>query len=987
MRRVSLLAVAVAAAVAGAFLPTAGARLLVETPDETDGAGWRISGYAVDLSDPEVASTAGRAAADSVDLTIHAVNVTFPSEADLSGIPFLRIFAHFCTGATAHLVVDGKDGTTTPPVPQPALRGRRGTQPAAAANGTSGAYVTLFCVTVDRGLRLTVRAEGGNGAPGGAGGAGGDGVNGTPSTEVRCTDRISGDFNVQCTIRPARMGALSTSGGRGGDGGAGGAAGDGGIVSLFTAYRNWSPIVRTSAGQPGNGGEGGTGGAAGEHFDEWQGESSSCYCNWRARRRGLTRRPPVSAGSAGSAGPRGQVGKTGTVLLWHHWTSNVAPDEPAYVTPDHVRTHAALLETYLIDASVAAWDAAAEALNVTAAPAVAVADSLATFVPAALPSPEAAPITSRAAMARARIASGAGYFGRGPSSREAPAAAAAALPPLLTYATDVARVITDATSVSALAGVLRRAADVTIPAVDYGALQSQLRSRRTLLVRGADSLAGDMKAAMGEATTGLVEAQEEKERKDALATVDLVLGVLISGAGVIGESKAFGTVAKSTRDLTAKAIREFLKGTVDLKRFIQRVRPRSCTFEGILDILERGSDLATWTGFPATADWDTDVAAVEKSRLGSRAEELTAELECAFFTYRYRSQPRVNAAFRRFFIAAGARMDVIAQIVDIDVERKRLNIEQAGVAAQRSKLATLRNDIRSQTSLGPATRILRARYEAARSRALDGLAAAADAYRLASLSNYRSTVAAYARRRLMANGVESATADATSLRRVANALSTAFRSRTRCMGDELPARTYVWWELNADTAPDFAASPLAPGRDAAFVLAPDVDCARGGGTSPPLRGAAAPVAGTACALARRVNARVLSLAVELIGANASSVPAAQRALPVSLHQMGVQTFRRSSTAVTRVSSRGLHMPLHDVPVAEGGAGALSYRRVCAQGSDRTAVEQVQACPSPYAAYLLRVGTNADSRAAAYLASVQAVRVHARVASWSERCGR
>lgn len=196
------------AAVAAAVLPPSDAvtPLRVETPDETNGVAWRISGYAVDLGSPAATRVIAQAVAAKAELDVHAVSVTFPTTANLSGVPFLRVFAHVCTGRAATLRLAGAAGGATPATPQTAVRGQPGVTPAAAGAGTRGGYVTLYCVRVDPALRLTVEAPGGDGAAGADGGAGGAGVDGTPSVPVRCESRATGRLSVRCIITAGRMG-------------------------------------------------------------------------------------------------------------------------------------------------------------------------------------------------------------------------------------------------------------------------------------------------------------------------------------------------------------------------------------------------------------------------------------------------------------------------------------------------------------------------------------------------------------------------------------------------------------------------------------------------------------------------------------------------------------------------------------------------------------------------------------------------------------
>lgn len=172
----------------------------------------------------------------------------------------------------------------------------------------------------------------------------------------------------------------------------------------------------------------------------------------------------------------------------------------------------------------------------------------------------------------------------------------------------------------------------------------------------------------------------------------------------------------------------------------------------------------------------------------------------------------------------------------------------------------------------------------------------------------------------------------------------------------------------------------------------DVDCAGGGGTAPPPRRAPPPDPAH-CALRRQTNVRVVRLGVELLVDRNGSAPAAAapggRPLPVVLHQMGVQSFRVNASAVAAVASRGIRMPLPDVPVTAGGGGgggAPATRQVCLRRGEALSVERVRACPSPYATYTLVVGEARDAAVAnAYLASVAAVRIHAEVRSWTEGC--
>lgn len=783
----------------------------------------------------------------------------------------------------------------------------------------------------------------------------------------------------------------------------------GGTVMMFTTFRMWHVHGDLEGGEAGAGGAAGADGKAGAHFDEWQGEST-CRCDWNSRRRGLRRRPPVFDGAAGAAGEGGQSGNSGYLVLAHLWA--LSP----FVSPEQLRLTVRLFEAYAADALIASTGSSDGSRSTYgSAPVRVVLDSMLTTNPRpllhALIPREASAITDVATVRRARVAAGrSGLYGGGPVARLAPSAVTAAVPTALDYATDLAAVISRLNSLSALTGVLTQAAGVSIPAINWDSLRGDLSRRRMVLVQGADALEADMKAALGDAATRLVAAQEEKERKDALAEVDLELGLLISGTGVIGESKAIGTVAKSTRDLTAKAIREFSKGIVDVKRYILRVRAQSCTFDGNLEILLRGMSIETGTGFAANADWSADLSAVngtianavQKATRGSRRAELTSELACVFFAYRYRSQPRVEAAFTRFFIAAAARMDIIQQIMDIDVEQRRLTTEREGAQSQRRALASLRSDVRVQTSLGRASTTMLDQYEAARLATFRALSDLADAYHLTSLADYKPLLGNYGKQRLRANGVMSPAVDATALRRLRADLLSAYHQSTRCHAGELPAVSHVRWDLTLKRHPAFFNTFLAAGVAKTFVLAVgDADCAGGGGTSPPSSRSAPPPDQAHYPLRRRTNARVVRLGVELLierneNGSTNSLPAySGRSLPVVLHQMGVQSFRVNASAMATVPSRGLRMPLPDEPTPSDGGnggggdgGPPDTRQVCLRRGEVLSAERVRACPSPYATYMLVVGqASRDAAANAHLAAVTGVRIHAERRSWSEGCTR
>lgn len=158
-----------AAVAAGGLLfarPAVGAPppVRVESSDETDGVAWCVSGYAVGLVDPAVAVVALRAAAAGTPLHVHAVALSQPWRANLTGIPFLRLYAHHCAAAggsgNAVLTLHGslRGGAAAAAAPR-ALRGVDGVTPAAAEAGAPSGNAIIWCVTVDPSLHLAPRRD------------------------------------------------------------------------------------------------------------------------------------------------------------------------------------------------------------------------------------------------------------------------------------------------------------------------------------------------------------------------------------------------------------------------------------------------------------------------------------------------------------------------------------------------------------------------------------------------------------------------------------------------------------------------------------------------------------------------------------------------------------------------------------------------------------------------------------------------------------
>lgn len=232
---------------------------------------------------------------------------------------------------------------------------------------------------------------------------------------------------------------------------------------------------------------------------------------------------------------------------------------------------------------------------------------------------------------------------------------------------------------------------------------------------------------------------------------------------------------------------------------------------------------------------------VQKAALSSRHAELSLELSCVSFVYRYQFQPSVAAAFNRFFIAAAARMDIIQNIKDTDVEQRRLATDREGAASQRRTFATLRSDMAAQTTLDRASAALRDQREAARLDALRVLSGIADANRLTSLVDSSQTLAAYGARRMRANGMMGVAEDVAALGRIHAGLIQAYHVSTRCHTGELPARLHVWWDLVPTAQPATFNTSLQSGVPKTFVLTmSDADCAGEGSTSPRSRGAPPP---------------------------------------------------------------------------------------------------------------------------------------------------
>ncbi|KAK1869877.1 hypothetical protein I4F81_012342 [Pyropia yezoensis] len=792
------------------------------------------------------------------------------------------------------------------------------------------------------------------------------------------------------------QGRASGNGARGGTGGAGGAGGAGGRVVLVEASVNGPPLVvaRIFGGAGGGGGAGGRGGSGGPNLPAFR-KVTRCRCSGflctRCRFTTTTiTRPRTRSGSTGRRGPAGPAGAPGALV--RQTPATVAATD---VPRGDLRLWVGLLERFYVDLllTLQGAPAASPASAATKAAAMEVTAAVERAAPG-LPFPQRMMAATGARVQDSRAEAGAGIFGRAALTRTSPGALADVLDDQYAYAQRVADTASRATAEANLLSVVTAAAAISLPAKNFQAIRRSLRDRRTLQVLAVDRIQEEIAVALAEAATRLSAAQAEAVELAGERQLNQFFSLLSAGAGLGG--------AVAGKDPFA-AIQSVVEIQEVVREIVDEATASGCSIGGLADLLNAGADLDLRNNFPGVVDLSADlsliqsvdtIAAIRSAALESKAAELTAQIACAFAADDFSTLPEVKAAFERLFINAQARVDLIDTILDIDVELAALTVEAASLTAQREELQRLIRGGQGALARADAVEALQAQYEVARLGALEGLAATAASFKQVSLIDFGDVLAAFARRRLEANGVLPVAVDMLALDAARATLFRVFRRTAVCLG-ELPDRRFFFFDvpvnpLNTSAVASGGGPPPVLLRSGAAVKFPFTlsffgDCGAFGRTSPPTRNLPAGTTSNGCAPNRnRFNTRMVSMGVELLGGDDALLPPGRTAVAAFVDQVGRQTFRRSFVDIVSYDAASLLVPLADAPLATGAP--LALRPFCERRTSAVSfLDTPRACPSPFSSYLLQLGRFPSAPLDSYLRTVQTVRVHALLSSSSSLC--
>ena len=583
-----------------------------------------------------------------------AVEVVIKSDVVTTGIPNLRIYAHRCVvEGNARILGQGKNaGDQTAAPSSPAAPGFL---------GGDATNVLMACGSIDEATAtssLEISLFGGRGGKGGTGRNGAPGTGSTKGANGECKGK-----GFKCVKRGGQFGRFATNGENGVRGGTGGKGGKAGILSLhsFDGETSLDVSSNLSGGLGGTGGTGGSGGRAGSTSQN-AGFRDILSCKnkgFKCKFTFVDRKAPTPrngrTGSRGSTGGRGENGakRTGAV-----GTSGDSSPREFY------RLLVKLLERHADDLLFAQEDTA-ETMSVLKS----IVD-----IGKSVDGDAAVKIAAdRAAALHTRLTAGLGFFGAASLSRTAPSSIEEELNEALEFAEQVNAQLQASKTNANLQNVIATAAGIAVPKIDFDRLDSVFKDRRDTLVVAVKSLNGEIEASLSDISARIIEAKNAQEDADVAKQIDQILGLVSAGAGL------GGAVAGKDPFAAVQSTVEIVQITNEI---VEDAKSSGCSIGDLEALLS--VDPNQRKEFPNTvADFEQDfsklqgvgsVAEFSQAQLSGRAEQLTAQLFCVFDADLI-ALPNLQASINRFFINSAARLDVLDNILDIDLERAQLRVQ------------------------------------------------------------------------------------------------------------------------------------------------------------------------------------------------------------------------------------------------------------------------------------------------------------------------
>ena len=894
--------------------------------------------------------------------------------------------------------------------------------PDPAASGINGGNIHFICIHAysKSPVTVTFKLRGRPGVRGGIGGDGNKGEDGTHATRGDCKFKLRG-FKSRCHLTRGHPGRRSTEGRYGARGGRGGRGGSGGNLSFY--YRSLSPGLKFVPDLTGgSGGPGGTGRAPGPNGVYIPFDKFIIGCRWFCKDWYATiRRLGFRRTYQGPTGYQGYEGPTGYADI----KKDLSAPRTNLSIDDRLR-FSALAERYYNDLALSGD--------------IALCDE-ATSVMASINALSARhqdielmkSMGRRAKMMMKALQLRKGLFGPALLSRDAPFTIKEDLSRALRYSEALRTQISNIRSRGDILTILTETAAISLPGTNFNALRRDLRVQRDTFRRGVLDVERRLELAVIGITQSveayIAEKKKEAERKrkrasfksisnivsiaSGLLTLD-VNRLLTSGAylvNTIGDVKisishlketfknvkeTFKTVGNITKELKHDFADE-LKIPGQIKQVRSAFSKASgCDLQDLKALLVDAPDRLDKS--PNLVDLDMDFSKIQDigvigelttAQLATRASKLTVQFAC-LFGETLDDIPNLKSVFENYFILAGSRLGILGRMVDIDIELQRVNIIAEGVQAQKNQLARLRRDI-NVSSRSAALVVLSISFEQARMSVVEITERLAHSYSNLVLRPMDEDVQRYARRRLGSNGASgvSSLAQYTNLVRLENQVKTRFRSAHGCTTRrEIPSSGFYSFDLKEANSPELFSNPLKTGRNGRTTLVLDIqqNCAFYAHTRPATRGMAVANVRPFCIPNKvKFNARMVSMAVELLGGDESLLPQSRTRVFSSLEQVGSQTFHAKPNLFTSFEVEPLQFSIGSIHLTGGVPSDISYHPTCENqdgGLTRVNLDSPRVCPSPLSTYALQIGLVEEVGLHPYLETIKTIRIHTKLVSYT-----
>lgn len=949
------------------FIPSSTTSILFQPPSVTLSSS-RLSAYQISLP-----ADLPSALPTNAPLIVSASTVKFTSFVDIPNLPSLTILAHTCTSSRQSSI--NIDISSDLPVPTPVSQAPPERTPSTPPQTISSGNVVILCQRLVNVSSVLVTSRGSIGRNGGRGGSGAAGLPTVKASKGRCSLRGS-VFRKKCKIEGVNPGRKATNGEKGAKGGKGGKGGNGGNVDLFlpSSFSKDKVVIRNEGGKGGKGGAGGPGGVKGK-FESRGSIIIECERGvFRCKSKGFLEGIrifidlPPKDGEAGDNGSDGDSGEKGKI----RFLTNISNSDDIVSTGD-ISRFVRLLERHYTDLILAgSGNSVSEG----------VLRSVQSLTSGKTGSAFLATANVRATTFLARLQAGNSLFGAGLLTRVSPETLSDDLDRAIDLARDVNDELSDALSDVALANIVVAAASSTVSKANLEELEAAQRLRRNNREAAIRDLDRQIKVTGVRVRSAIARANSEASAKNGQ-----VLALISAGVGLFG--------AAAGRDPFGA-----IQSTIEIGQIVSEIREDArsrCSSSNLLEFVE--VDPETRNDFPNKVDFASDfskiigfgaVGTLQRSNIGLKATQLTSELSCVFDAD-LSTFSDVEASFNQFFLQAQTRVDILAEMIDIDISLNTIRVQNNGIDRQRRELNQLSTNINS-ASRASVYDVLVDLYESARFEVLLATARLSASYSNLVLRPLDDGLRSYGRRRLEANGgIQSDFLDLVQLRADTRG---AFASAGLCFygpGSLADVRFYSF-ELSNETHPDLFQQGLRTGSDGRIpiTLSINTDCALFDGSDPPELGQKRNVPRRQCVPnLTRFNARLLSMAVEFVGGNRELLSKRAQALrSVGVDQIGQHSYRASAKKFVLFEVPPLAFPLDDIPLRDT-SGKISFSPVCGQQAGSFGVQTLAlsplTCPSPFATYLFQFGDSSNRGIDRFLRSVRKIRIHAEISTNRDSC--